>query len=109
MGDTFTAIPAAPGWSIAVFVEADADIPAEFSYHPIVAWDIQRIDQPEHRRHKLARRAIPIAFGMTLEQMGNRWAVRDPEGHFHINEDQSFDTEDEALKYFVDGSVPGIG
>jgi hypothetical protein len=99
-----TIIPAAPGWHVSVLFKGT--LPC-LSDHPVVAWEIERIDSPSptkgRDRREIARYATPVVPGhWNIETIKNDWVIKDPTGRYHLHYDDliAFDTADEVIAFF---------
>jgi hypothetical protein len=86
-----TIISAQPDWYLSIFIPARADDPAHFFHETIVAWDIERIEEPCNTRRSggpfVRRHTVPItAEGTNIDIISNEWAIRRPDGKFIVGD-----------------------
>lgn len=111
---TYTTIAAQPGWSIAIFGRSmiadgpeEGKIKAGFFYQTIIAWEIEHTvseyhpaaGQPPGSTHTF-RVAVPITADGDHE--GDMYAIKGPDGKFLVQAEATFDTEQEAIDYFIE-------
>jgi hypothetical protein len=98
---TSTIIPALPGWELAIFAPAgihDGESrPACVMYETIVAWDVEKYDTRPGDRW-VNRYLIPITVACSdIDSIGNRWAVKRPDGRFEIPGEGVCDSEEKWI------------
>lgn len=86
---TNTMFPAHPGWHVAILLDS---APPKLAYEPIIAWDIERIEQDYDRAVKrpmyetrLVHHVEPITSEGNMRHFGNRWGIRRPDGTFEFD------------------------
>lgn len=89
-----TVIPATPGWSVAHLIRAGARWEEGLLLDPVIAWAIVLMKEPEVGNWY---EVTPITAD-GAEEDGN-WALKRPNGTFHIPRDCMFETESEVLSY----------
>jgi hypothetical protein len=101
---TRTTVPAQPGWFVAILLD-DEDHPPAFAYDPIVAWEIERIEQDYHPSARRAgersvhHHVIPLTVDGNMETHANKWAIKRPDGMFEFLHETTCDSEAHALEY----------
>jgi hypothetical protein len=91
---TRTIIPAGPGWYVAVLIPGchnNADESENWddglALQPIVAWEIERYQQPDHTRWKrhVSHDVTPLTTEGSRGDYSNPWAIKCPDGKFAVN------------------------
>jgi len=88
-----TIIAARPGWYVAVFVprEDTNDGADQFDLTPIVAWEIERSEQPFHPmagrpgEQCISHAVIPLTLDGNMKYSSDEWAVKTPDGTYHTS------------------------
>jgi hypothetical protein len=105
---TTVTIVAQAGWFLAVYIKAGTfhgkDYPESFSYHPIIAWEIERteeaISSPVDRPNQICRTIVPITVDFpNIERLGNHFAIKSPDGAYSYPGDTVLKNEQEALDF----------
>ena len=101
---TRTVIPALPGWYVAVLIEGDEGHGDELVFDPIVAWEVERYEEPYHQIAKRPPGEMCVTHGVipiTLEgdpSGANPWAIKTPDGKLDIPGDRVVDTEADCIR-----------
>ena len=106
---TIAFILAAPGWYLSLVIEGNGGQPDCLSDHPVVGWEIERLDGPYHpslKRPKWDRVVSQFANPITIDDVSdcsNDKVIRDPLGKYYgVDFGERFDTADEVIKYFAE-------
>jgi len=84
---TYTIVPAAPGWFVALFIPAGAhggdEWAAYLDLEPIIAWEIERTDQPYHPIAKgpswercISHGENPLTNNGNMNDTANDWGIK---------------------------------
>jgi hypothetical protein len=102
---TYTVIPALPGWYVAHFGPADSEGAVSWEDHlffePIIAWEIERCEASTRRGERIvSHHAEPITLDGDMRDKGNRWAIKKPDGQCEIPYMATFENATRLLEYF---------
>jgi len=98
-------VPATPGWSVAVYIAPGKDYDGYLSLHPIIAWEIQREEGPcdpraggQPGQRYLSHSVMPLTVDGNMNNHGNLWAIKRPDGTYEIPGDCCFETEADMIE-----------
>jgi len=89
---TFETIPAASGWYCSMLYSDTNHLTDE----PIVAWEIERWDDGEHR---IGRVVTWLCAQDEVNDCNYPYALRDPAGRYHCPDGSKFDSADDAFAH----------
>ena len=107
---TRSTVPAAPGWFVAMLIEAGSEGGESFfSLKPIVAWEIERCSGPLHPsaggrpgEHYVEHSVEPITIDGNMNHYRNQWAIKRPDGQFEIPGDCTLENEADAIRHLTE-------
>jgi hypothetical protein len=90
-----TTVVALPGWYVASLSGPAADVEGqEFIYEPIIAWEVERVEDEQ----AISRNVIAITINGDFHELYAGWAYKRPDGIFEIPGGPQYPDEATALR-----------